>query len=238
MQALSSLAGLLEEDASAISDTKMIDNAWRGAEAYHFYLLAQRQLYDGHIESAFVTSQALTMYEDIIDPKLIYSLIGNLTLPLHPLCVRIPRFPYTILNSLLALVSLNFRQFATASKAFTALEALPGATEKEKNEYADLALDIFIKYVISVTASSALECGLFTLCFARRYSPKDQRPMAFNYLQMNSEYVHTSTPTSSYPTLFPRYAVVLNQVTNVLYLNSSTQEFKEVDMHRVRTRVD
>lgn len=74
-QALSALAGLLEEDASAMSDTKLIDNAWRGAEAYHYYLLAQKQLHQGHIDRAFITSQALTLYEDIMDPKMIHSLI-------------------------------------------------------------------------------------------------------------------------------------------------------------------
>jgi len=47
MQAASALAGLLEEDVAALFDTKVIDNAWRGAEAYHFFLLAQRQLYTG-----------------------------------------------------------------------------------------------------------------------------------------------------------------------------------------------
>jgi len=41
------LAGLLEEDVAALFDTKVIDNAWHSAEAYHFFLLAQRQLYDG-----------------------------------------------------------------------------------------------------------------------------------------------------------------------------------------------
>ena len=47
-KAASALAGLLEEEAMATSDTKLIDNAWRGAEAYHFFLLAQRQLYQGN----------------------------------------------------------------------------------------------------------------------------------------------------------------------------------------------
>ena len=46
-QASTALAGLLQEDVASISDTKIIDSAWRGAEAYHFYLLAQRQLFDG-----------------------------------------------------------------------------------------------------------------------------------------------------------------------------------------------
>ena len=32
---------------ATLFDTKVIDNAWRGAEAYHFFLLAQRQLYAG-----------------------------------------------------------------------------------------------------------------------------------------------------------------------------------------------
>lgn len=34
-----------------------MDNAWRGAEAYHFYLLAQRQLYEGYMENAMRTGR-------------------------------------------------------------------------------------------------------------------------------------------------------------------------------------
>ncbi|VDN58829.1 unnamed protein product [Dracunculus medinensis] len=41
-----SLKGLLEDDKKlSMADTSLIDNAWRGAEAYHFYMLAQRQLF-------------------------------------------------------------------------------------------------------------------------------------------------------------------------------------------------
>lgn len=47
LQATSALAGFLEEDTAAVTDGKLIENAWRGAEAYHFYLLAQRQLQEG-----------------------------------------------------------------------------------------------------------------------------------------------------------------------------------------------
>ena len=47
IQASSALAGFLEEDSKDLSETKIIENAWRGAEAYHFYLLAQRQLQEG-----------------------------------------------------------------------------------------------------------------------------------------------------------------------------------------------
>lgn len=36
----------MEENTSlSVADSILIDNAWRGAEAYHFYMLAQRQFY-------------------------------------------------------------------------------------------------------------------------------------------------------------------------------------------------
>lgn len=43
--------GLLESDGRLDLDTKIIDNAWKGAEAYHFFMLAQRQLYEGTLLS-------------------------------------------------------------------------------------------------------------------------------------------------------------------------------------------
>jgi WD repeat-containing protein 35 len=77
-QASKALDGMLNEESQvAIKDSKILDNAWRGAEAYHFMMLCQRQLRAGTIESAFKTSMALMEYEDILDLKHIYSLIGN-----------------------------------------------------------------------------------------------------------------------------------------------------------------
>lgn len=55
-QATSALAGLLEEDALS-SANRLIDNAWRGAEAYHFFILAQRQLYEGYVDTAMKTGR-------------------------------------------------------------------------------------------------------------------------------------------------------------------------------------
>jgi WD repeat-containing protein 35 len=76
-QASKALDGILSEEAHiAIKDSKIIDNAWRPAEAYHFKMLCERQLRDGKIDSAFKTSMALMEYEDILEPKHIYSLIG------------------------------------------------------------------------------------------------------------------------------------------------------------------
>lgn len=54
VQATSALAGLLEEDAAS-TDSHVVDKAWRGAEAYHYFLLAQRQLYNGSVEASMNT---------------------------------------------------------------------------------------------------------------------------------------------------------------------------------------
>jgi len=54
-----------------------IDNAWRGAEAYHFWLLAHRQLYAAsggeeerrrNVGLAMRTALHLRQYDDIINP--------------------------------------------------------------------------------------------------------------------------------------------------------------------------
>lgn len=40
-----------------------MDSAWHGAEAYHFWLLAHRQLYGGNVEAAMRTALHLRNYE-------------------------------------------------------------------------------------------------------------------------------------------------------------------------------
>lgn len=48
---------LLDQDSALGSSTKEL--GWRGAEAYHFYMLAQRQLFEGspqQIEAAMRTA--------------------------------------------------------------------------------------------------------------------------------------------------------------------------------------
>lgn len=57
-QTASALGGLLEEDVLS-STNRFVDNAWRGAEAYHFFILAQRQLYKGSIQAALKTGRTL-----------------------------------------------------------------------------------------------------------------------------------------------------------------------------------
>nr|XP_033792878.1 WD repeat-containing protein 35 isoform X3 [Geotrypetes seraphini] len=118
-EATSALAGLLEEDALS-SDNRIIDNAWRGAEAYHFFLLAQRQLYEGYVDAAMRTTLHLRDYEDIIPAVEIYSL--------------------------LALCACANRAFGTCSEAFIQLESLEALSPEQKQQYEDLALEIFTKH--------------------------------------------------------------------------------------------
>uniref|UniRef100_A0AAY4A968 WD repeat-containing protein 35 n=1 Tax=Denticeps clupeoides TaxID=299321 RepID=A0AAY4A968_9TELE len=118
-EATSALAGLLEEDASSL-DNRIVDNAWRGAEAYHFFLLAQRQLYDGNVDAAMKTVLHLRDYEDIIPAVEIYSL--------------------------LAICSSANRAFGTCSRAFIKLESLETLSQEQQQMYEDLALEIFTKY--------------------------------------------------------------------------------------------
>ncbi|KAM3870739.1 WD repeat-containing protein 35-like isoform 2-T2 [Diretmus argenteus] len=118
-EATFALAGLLEEDATS-SDNHIVDNAWRGAEAYHFFLLAQRQLYEGYMEKAMRTALHLRDYEDIIPAVEIYSL--------------------------LAICSSANRAFSTCSRAFIKLESLESLDAEQRQLYEDLALEIFTKH--------------------------------------------------------------------------------------------
>ncbi|KAI9193226.1 uncharacterized protein BJ171DRAFT_588781 [Polychytrium aggregatum] len=114
------LDGLLEEDKKNTMDGKFLENAWRGAEAYHFYLLCQRQYYSGNFEGAVNTASVLRDYEDILDPEVIYCL--------------------------LALVSIQAKQFGTCSRALVKLEALSTLSEDTQASYERLALSIFTQY--------------------------------------------------------------------------------------------
>lgn len=116
----SALDGLLAEDCTTQAQTRMIDGAWRGAEAYHFLMLAQRQLYAGQYVAALATAQALTEYDDLLDPVQAYSIF--------------------------ALAAVANKNYGLCSKAFTRLESLPALTDKQRDAYETLALAIFTKH--------------------------------------------------------------------------------------------
>ncbi|KAG7386680.1 WD repeat-containing protein 35 [Phytophthora pseudosyringae] len=110
------LESLVQHDA-ATGEDRSLDNPWRGAEAYHLYLLAHRQLYGGRIERALRTCLKLSAYEDILEEREIYSLI--------------------------ALTAFYTKHYEQCSKAFVKLETLPGLDDKELQAMSELALKIF-----------------------------------------------------------------------------------------------
>lgn len=59
-----------------MSGDVVVDNAWRGAEAYHFWLLAHRQLYSGSVDLAMRTALHLRAYEDLLDPLEVYAFLA------------------------------------------------------------------------------------------------------------------------------------------------------------------
>ena len=127
------LMGLMDVDgADPTGNSNIVDNAWRGAEAYHFLMLCQRQLYEGYVDAAMKTALHLRDYEDVLNIEDIYSL--------------------------LALSSCANRAFGTCSKAFIRLEALEELTDETKEEYQELAMDIFVKYSPKDSRSNRSEC--------------------------------------------------------------------------------
>ncbi|KAH8855133.1 WD repeat-containing protein 35 [Schistosoma japonicum] len=100
--------------------SRLIDQPWRGAEAYHYLMLTEKQLYSGSINRAFRTAQLLKDYEDILNPLIIHSLI--------------------------ALCAIYTRNYATCSKAFIKLENLTDILTTEQKEIKELTLELFSRY--------------------------------------------------------------------------------------------
>ncbi|CAH8433388.1 unnamed protein product [Schistosoma curassoni] len=96
---------------------RLIDQPWRGAEAYHFIMLTEKQLYHGLYKYAFRTVQLLKDYEDILNPFIIYSLI--------------------------ALCAIYARNYVVCSKAFIKLESFTDISSIEQKELKQLTLDLF-----------------------------------------------------------------------------------------------
>ena len=54
---------LRDDDDSEISGkSHAVHQAWKGAEAYHYYLLAHKQLYDGYLDAAMNTGIYYAIY--------------------------------------------------------------------------------------------------------------------------------------------------------------------------------
>ena len=125
------LDSLITSDINTSTD-KALNNPWRGAEAWHFYLLAQRQLYICEYKYARKTALRLAEYELELDTKKVYSLIAT--------------------------TSFYFRNYKECSKAFVKLEGLPENSDEEKDRYQELAVNIFTRYPPIEIVSETYPC--------------------------------------------------------------------------------
>lgn len=115
---LNTLAGATQAGgANTKKVSKAFANAWRGAAAYHYYMLALRQFYAGSMDAAMKTSIKLCEYDDILSPRTIYSL--------------------------LCLTALRNKFYGVCSKAFVKLETLPQLSDTDREELQALAVEIF-----------------------------------------------------------------------------------------------
>ena len=110
---------LITSDINTAAD-KTQTNPWRGAEAWHFLILTQKQLYARNFKSALKTALRLQEYELELDGKRVYSII--------------------------ALAAIYAKHFKECSRAFMKLETMPSQTDEEKIKYEELALNLFGRY--------------------------------------------------------------------------------------------
>lgn len=54
------------DEAAADPETRSLAGAWHRAEAYHFWLLAHRQLYAGNVDGAMRTALHLRSFDDVL----------------------------------------------------------------------------------------------------------------------------------------------------------------------------
>ena len=99
---------------------KILFTSWRGAEAFHYYMLCQRQLYNRKFKEACKTSIRLSLYEKELGSEEVYRLI--------------------------ALCSYLNKSFFICSNALCTLEKLNSINKYKNKKYEELAQSIFVKY--------------------------------------------------------------------------------------------
>ncbi len=78
----SALIGLVGGDgggtgsAGVTGEARIVDQAWRGAEAFHFLMLCQRQLHEGFVDAAMKTALNLREYDDVLNAEDVYCLLA------------------------------------------------------------------------------------------------------------------------------------------------------------------
>ncbi|ULT82457.1 hypothetical protein L3Y34_012018 [Caenorhabditis briggsae] len=127
-----------DESGLTAEQSRIMENTWRGAEAFHFMMLAQGHFFDNRIEDALQTSVILSDYEEFLDPAEVYSMI--------------------------ALAAANVHQFGICSKAMMRLEAFEEFDEEERTEMQNLSFRLFSEYPPVNPNGAKITC---TACEAR-----------------------------------------------------------------------
>ena len=121
-QTETSLKALMNNETEIIGgfrSKQILDNAWRGASACHYFLLAQEQLNAGNIDAAMKTSMRCVEFEDILGVEKIFSLV--------------------------AITSFHNKYYGICSRAFIKLETLTNQNEVRVDEIQTL-VSFKIKY--------------------------------------------------------------------------------------------
>ena len=109
---------LITSDLSNLGD-KSLNNPWKGAEAIHYYMLCQSQIYNKEYNSALKTSLRLVQFEKELSSKDVYRLI-----------------------TLAALLNGSLKE---CSNALAKLKNLQNITDNEKVKFDELSFSIFTK---------------------------------------------------------------------------------------------
>ena len=129
--AAQTLESLMTQD-NATGGDKWLDSSWKGAEAYHYLLLCQRQLYSGYAQEAMRTALRLREYESVL--------------------------PAIEIHALIALTAFYSRYYGQCSKAFIRLQALKELPAHKKEAIDQLALAIFSKFQPTDPATRRYGC--------------------------------------------------------------------------------
>lgn len=112
------LTSLITQDQTAMTNAAM-DKPWRGVEGCHFYILAQRFLYEQREDLAMCCAMRCTEYEDVLDPLSVYSLLA---------------------------LAAYYNQFNhLCSKAFLRLENAADIPVEQRKKFSTLAVQIFAR---------------------------------------------------------------------------------------------
>lgn len=108
---------LQEENDAGKDGVRLLEQGWRPAEAFHYFILLHKLVKDNKLMVAQHTTQYLIEYEDILGYERVYSL--------------------------LALIALQSRQMALCSSAFIKLAS---TLSKDNDQYKNLSETIFSLY--------------------------------------------------------------------------------------------